>query len=54
MPAKVRKRGNKWRVVEPDGTLVKNSAGTPVDGGGHRSKHKAMRQASAINATNSR
>lgn len=50
MPAKVVKRGEKWRVVEPDGNVVKNKKGTAVDGGGHFSKKAAERQASAINA----
>lgn len=49
MPAKVVKRGEKWRVVEPNGNLVKQN-GKPVDGGGHFEKKKAERQASAINA----
>lgn len=50
MPAKVVKRGNKFRVVEPNGKLVKRSNGKAVDGGGHTSKDKAQRQANAINA----
>jgi len=49
MPAKVRKRNGKFRVVEPNGRLVKRK-GTPVDGGGHRTKQKAVKQARAINA----
>lgn len=49
MPARVRKRGGKFRVVEPNGRLVKRG-GTPVDGGGHRTKRKAQRQARAINS----
>ena len=49
MPARVRKQGNKWRVVEPSGRLVRNNSGKPVDGGGHESKTKAERQARAIN-----
>ena len=49
MPAKAVKRGDKYRVVEPDGKLVRNSKGTPVDGGGHKSKGKAASQARAIN-----
>lgn len=50
MPARVVKRGGKYRVVEPSGKLVKNKKGTPVDGGGHASKGKAQAQARAINA----
>ena len=49
MPARVVRRGNKYRVVEPNGRLVRNKAGTPVDGGGHRSRAAAERQARAIN-----
>lgn len=54
MPAKVAKRGGKFRVVEPDGKLVRNQAGTPVDGGGHASESAAKRQARAINVPKSR
>jgi hypothetical protein len=50
MPAKVVKRGPKYRVVEPSGRVVKNKAGTAVDGGGHKTKAKALAQARAINA----
>jgi len=51
MPAQVEKRDDKWRVVEPDGTLIRRS-GKPVDGGGHETKEKARRQARAVNANN--
>lgn len=53
MPATTAKRGKKFRVVESDGRLVLNKAGTPVDGGGHTSEAKAKRQARAINALDS-
>ena len=50
MPAKVIKRGNKFRVIEADtGKLVRRK-GTPVDGGGHASRDKAQRQSNAVNA----
>lgn len=49
MPAKVEKRGDKYRVVEPSGKLVKRN-GKPVDGGGHATRAKAQAQARAINA----
>lgn len=50
MPAKVAKRGRRYRVVEADsGRLVKNRSGTAVDGGGHSSRSQAERQAKAIN-----
>ena len=51
MPAKVEKRDDKWRIVEPDGTLIRRN-GNPVDGGGHETKGEARRQARAINANN--
>ena len=52
MPVTVVKRRGKWRVVETrTGRLAKNRAGTPVDGGGHRSKAAAAKQARAINAS---
>ena len=49
MPVKVVKRGNKYRVVESNGRIVKNKSGTAVDGGGHRTRIAATRQARAIN-----
>jgi len=42
-------KGKKWRVCERSGSLVMNSAGTPVDGGGYNSRQKALAQATAIN-----
>lgn len=52
MPATVAKRGEKFRVVEADSRrIVKNKAGTAVDGGGHRSRAAAQRQAIAINSS---
>lgn len=51
MPVVARKRGKKYRVVEKSsGAVAKNKGGTAADGGGHRSKAKAQKQASAINA----
>lgn len=50
MPVKAVKMGNKYRVVEAkSGRIATNKAGTPVDGGGHKTKTKAQAQASAIN-----
>ena len=52
MPAKVVKRKNKFRLIHEIGRrrrLIKNSKGKPVDGGGHSSRSKALRQAAAIN-----
>lgn len=48
MPARVIRRKKKYRIVEPNGRLIKRK-GTPVDGGGHSSKKKAQAQAAAIN-----
>ena len=47
--ASARRIGKKWRVVEP-GTmrLVRNKAGTAVDGGGHDTRLEAEMQAAAI------
>jgi len=51
MPVKVKKSGDKFRVVEAStGKIAKNKGGTAVDGGGHSSKGKASAQARAINA----
>ena len=41
-------RGQRGRNV-----LVRGPGGKPVDGGGHRSKAKATRQARAVNAPRS-
>jgi len=50
MPVKVKKVGNKYRVVESaTGKVAKNSAGTAIDGGGHGSKQKAVSQVRAVN-----
>ncbi len=48
MPARVRKIGNVFRVVEPSGALV-TRGGSAVDGGGHNTRAEAMAQATAIN-----
>ena len=50
MPARVKQIGKKFRVVEGRSSkIVTNAQGTPVDGGGHSSRNKAMAQARAIN-----
>ena len=50
MPLTVKKRGDKYRVVEVDtGRIAKNAAGTSLDGGGRESKAAAMKQAQAVN-----
>jgi len=43
-----------WRVVEDDGRIARNAAGTAVDGGGHPTKREAQAQASAINISEAR
>jgi hypothetical protein len=50
MPVKVVERGGKFRIVDPNGQLTRNDAGTPVDGSGHDNKRTAEKQAAAINA----
>lgn len=49
MPASVKKIGQMYRVVGPDGKPEVNNSGTPVDGGGHKSKDAAIEQMQAIN-----
>lgn len=51
MPVTVHKRGSKYRVVEKStGHIAKSKKGKPMDGGGHMSKSKAMRQMRAMNS----
>lgn len=48
---KVRKRDGEYRVVESDTLrIAKSKNGVAMDGGGHDSKAKALRQAEHINA----
>jgi len=62
MPASVRemtikRNGRKikiFRVVEPNGRVVKNRSGTAVDGGGHHSRADAVEQVQAINLSEQR
>lgn len=49
MPVKIQKRNNLYRVVEPSGRLAKTKLGNALDGGGHKSKATATRQAGYIN-----
>lgn len=49
MPVRVEKKGDKYRVVESSGRIAKTKKGNPVDGGGHLSRNKAIRQAASIN-----
>ncbi len=43
----VRARVN--RLIEPSGRIARNRAGTPLGGGGERSRAAAVRHARAIN-----
>lgn len=55
MPVIVLKRRGRYRVVEADTRrIAKTKNNKARDGGGHRSKKKAERQARAINAAISR
>jgi len=55
MPVIVKKRGDKFRVIESDtGRIAKNQAGTALDGGGKKSKAAAQKQASAVNISQAR
>lgn len=52
MPVKVVKRGDKYRIVEEvngEERIVKTGKGNAVDGGGHKTREEADRQARAIN-----
>jgi hypothetical protein len=55
MPYKVVKRGKKWRLVKPGtGKVAKGRGASPVDGGGHSSRGRALAQARAIMASEHR
>ncbi len=55
MPVTTAKREDKFRVVESDtGRIAKNRGGKALDGGGHGSKDKAQKQASAVNISQAR
>jgi hypothetical protein len=53
MPIMVRKRGGKFRLVEPSGRVVMRN-GAAVDGGGHASELAANKQRTAINLSKKR
>lgn len=49
MPLKVVKRGDKYRLVnKKTNRIEKTKYGKAVDGGGHKTKTKAMKQLIAI------
>lgn len=55
MPLTVKKRGDKYRVVEAKtGKIAKNAAGTALDGGGKKSKPAVEKQAQAVNISQAR
>ncbi len=55
MPYIVRQIARKWRVIEKStGKVGTNSSGSPIDGGGHESRDKALRQAQAVNISEAR
>ena len=49
MPVRVVKMGPRYRVVESTGKIAKNKKGNTIDGGGHSTKEKAIKQSQAIN-----
>lgn len=48
MPISVKKIKDKFRLVEPDGSIAKNKKGTAIDGGGHSSRSDASKQAKPL------
>ena len=55
MPVKVAKRSGKFRVIEANtGRIAKNKAGTAIDGGGHSTMNKAVKQVGAVNTPKSK
>ena len=52
MKVEVIQMGGLWRIVdEENGRVVVSRNGKPLDGGGHDSREKAIRQAGHINAS---
>jgi len=52
MPAIVELRKNLYRVVRSeDGRLIRHENGKPIDGGGHKTKKKAVSQVCKINTS---
>jgi len=49
-PVEVRRRKGLYRLyIEGTQALARNAAGTPIDGGGHKSGIRAHRQARTVN-----
>lgn len=52
MPVRTQRRGALWRVVEGEPSrIATNAQGSPLDGGGHRSRARALAQVRAVNAS---
>lgn len=49
MPVSLQRVRGKYRLMEPGGGIAKNKHGTPIDGGGHISRVKALAQLRAVN-----
>lgn len=49
MPVECAKRGDKYRIVGPDGRIEETASGRPRDGGGHETEAECQRQMRAIN-----
>jgi len=55
MPYLVKKINDKYRLVERDtGKIAKNQAGTPIDGGGKKTKSPLTKQMQALNISYAR
>jgi hypothetical protein len=54
MPVQVKKINDMWRLVEfieERFVIAKNRGGSPIDGGGHRMRNRAMAQMKAVNTS---
>lgn len=49
MPYSVKKRGEKYRLLDQNGRIAKTKNGKAMDGGGKKSKAAVERQMTAIN-----
>jgi hypothetical protein len=54
MPYEIIFSSGKWRIYKKGGGLAKNKSGTPLDGGGHKTKAEAVRQLRALYANETR
>ena len=51
LPVYVKKLNGKYRIIEAQGRIAKTPLNHAVDGGGHKTKAKALRQAGHINSS---